>query len=413
MVKRDVVAGEQGSMKQEIVKREEEDGDCIITAVVTAPASRAASSTSRKYESESAARGRMKGKAKAKQNAIKKNTQKAQAKKRSSTNTQPKKNVKEETKVKRPSKALSKVKDEGHFDKTRGAVFRKAPSRKVMERVYRVNCQRMFLLDREQKPEADIKQASSSSSAIPTPLMREEFKVLGSTGNVYTVNIDRKPRCDCPDWMNNGGDPCKHTIFVFLRVLGISQNSHTWYQKALISSELQDIFASARPDPTHSNPSLQSAYLKAASGSKKEEEEEDTGDNSRRRIPQKGDVCPICYEEFAEGISKDLVFCEESCGNPLHKKCASEWSKACKVSLKVLKCIYCRTYMVKKGEVTITKEGNYMNMAGPSSRTRDFSVYSWSSMWAMRRSGAITEEEYRDHFDDYASSGNESDDEIY
>ncbi|PWN33658.1 uncharacterized protein FA14DRAFT_114598, partial [Meira miltonrushii] len=227
----------------------------------------------------------------------------------------------------------------------RGAIFRKAPSQKVMERVHRVNCQRMFLLDREQKPETIFQQASSSSSATQPLVMREEFKVLGSTGNVYTVNIDRQPRCDCPDWMNNGGNPCKHTIFVFLRILGISQNSHTWYQKALLPSELQDIFASARPDPTHSNPSLQSAYLKAVSGSKKEDEEEDTKAEGKRRIPQKGDVCPVCYEEFAEGISKDLVFCEESCGNPLHKKCATEWSKACKGSFQQVTCIYCRANM--------------------------------------------------------------------
>ena len=27
--------------------------------------------------------------------------------------------------------------------------------------------------------------------------LREEFKVLGSTGNVYTVKIDKVPTCDC------------------------------------------------------------------------------------------------------------------------------------------------------------------------------------------------------------------------
>lgn len=27
--------------------------------------------------------------------------------------------------------------------------------------------------------------------------LRETFKVLGSTGNVYTVNIDTLPSCDC------------------------------------------------------------------------------------------------------------------------------------------------------------------------------------------------------------------------
>jgi hypothetical protein len=27
--------------------------------------------------------------------------------------------------------------------------------------------------------------------------LREEFSVLGSTGNVYTVVIDKKPSCNC------------------------------------------------------------------------------------------------------------------------------------------------------------------------------------------------------------------------
>ena len=456
MVKREAVKVEEGFVKQEFVKKEEstpvkkeivkkeeeKDDDCIITSVIERSvnpfdrsifdatslssnmgasksrikASRADALNYRAYESARAANGRMKGKAKAKQNAIKKNCQKAAAKKRSSTNTQIKKNVKQETKEKKPSKVPSKpkkeIKDETKVEDVRGAIFRKAPSGKVKERVDRVNSQRMYLLDREREHETNDQQASSSSNVAPAIVAREEFKVLGSTGNVYTVTIDRQPRCDCPDWLKNGGDPCKHTLFVFLRVLGIHQNSHLWYQKALISSELQYIFANARPDPTYTNPSLQSAYLKAIS-SNKMKDEGDTKINDNCRIPQKGDVCPVCYEEFAEGISKDLVFCEESCGNPLHKKCAIEWSKACKRLSQDATCIYCRAQMIKKGEVTFSKEGDYLNMAGPSSLVdgkRDFSIYSWSSMRAMSRNGTVTEEEYQDYLLGYASGGNESDD---
>ncbi|MCO5573506.1 hypothetical protein L7F22_027277 [Adiantum nelumboides] len=428
MVKREAVKVEEGIVKEEsspvkqefVKKEEEEDDDCIITSVAMASSSRAEPSSYRPYESERAANGRMKGKAKAKWNAIKKNGMKSKAKKSSSLSSKSKKEIKAESKVKKdskkaPSKTKKEIKDEEQNGEKRGAIFRKAPSRKVMERVERVNCQRMFLLDREQKQEGSQQQASSSSNALANLTLREEFKVLGSTGNVYTVTIDREPRCDCPDWKNHAGDPCKHTIFVFLRVLGINQNSHTWYQKSLLTSELQNIFASARPDPTHSNPSLQSAYLKAISGVRKEEDNTKGDDDGKRRVPQKGDVCPVCYEEFAEGISKDLVFCEESCGNPLHKKCATEWSKACKRSYQDVTCIYCRAHMVKKEEVKFSKEGDYMNIAGPSSlvdRNRDFSIYSWSSIWAMRRRGTLSEEQYEDYMVGYVSGGNESDDDL-
>lgn len=40
--------------------------------------------------------------------------------------------------------------------------------------------------------------------------LQEEFSVLGSTGNVYNVVVDHKPRCDCPDAMK--GNHCKHIV---------------------------------------------------------------------------------------------------------------------------------------------------------------------------------------------------------
>ncbi|MCL7034824.1 hypothetical protein MKW94_028868, partial [Papaver nudicaule] len=41
------------------------------------------------------------------------------------------------------------------------------------------------------------------------------FFVLGETGNVYTVMLCRIPSCNCPYWHT----PCKHILFVFLRIL--------------------------------------------------------------------------------------------------------------------------------------------------------------------------------------------------
>jgi hypothetical protein len=45
----------------------------------------------------------------------------------------------------------------------------------------------MFMVDREREGDALV----------------EQFKVLGSTGNVYTVTIGQTPLCDCPDMIKN------------------------------------------------------------------------------------------------------------------------------------------------------------------------------------------------------------------
>lgn len=51
---------------------------------------------------------------------------------------------------------------------------------------------RFFMIEREKDPEA----------------LRETFKVLGSTGNVYTVHIDTLPSCDCTYATNELDAPC-------------------------------------------------------------------------------------------------------------------------------------------------------------------------------------------------------------
>ena len=51
---------------------------------------------------------------------------------------------------------------------------------------------RFFMIERERNPKE----------------LRETFKVLGSTGNVYTVRIDTLPSCDCMFAMGELGALC-------------------------------------------------------------------------------------------------------------------------------------------------------------------------------------------------------------
>ena len=71
----------------------------------------------------------------------------------------------------------------------------------TQERVDRVMCQRFFCIGRERTSETS-----------------EDFKVLGSTGNVYTIRICNVSTCDCPDGQK--GNHCKHIV----RSLQIERN---------------------------------------------------------------------------------------------------------------------------------------------------------------------------------------------
>ena len=79
------------------------------------------------------------------------------------------------------------------------------PSRRISvkytDRLYRALGQRMYLIDQTEKS--------------TTNDLRREYTVLGSTGNVYKVEIGKIVSCNCPDQQL----PCKHIIFVMLRCM--------------------------------------------------------------------------------------------------------------------------------------------------------------------------------------------------
>jgi hypothetical protein len=63
----------------------------------------------------------------------------------------------------------------------------------IRDRIDRAKTQRMFLVSHKQVED-----------------LNEEFIVMGSTGNLYTVKICQVPDCNCPDFMK--GFLCKHIV---------------------------------------------------------------------------------------------------------------------------------------------------------------------------------------------------------
>ncbi|KUI56124.1 E3 ubiquitin-protein ligase Zswim2 [Cytospora mali] len=214
----------------------------------------------------------------------------------------------------------------------------------------------------------------------------ELVELTGSTGNIYIVCIAKQPTCDCPH--AKAGNQCKHVVYVLARVLR-AKLEYT-YQLALLSTELQEIFASAPPivDET------------GAGGGEK--------DKNRKAVD--GD-CPICFEEMEEG-KEGIVWCKAACGQNIHKQCFEMWSSTKKKSdgahAKVT-CPYCRS--VWEGDLDMVNKINkavkvnakgYRNVADQLgiSKKRDYSTYStWWSRHPQNR-GHRYVERYEDDDDD-------------
>ncbi|CAL1705675.1 unnamed protein product [Somion occarium] len=259
-----------------------------------------------------------------------------------------------------PAKRRRKQKDpDTRIPEKRLAIFKKKCPMAIRERAERVATQRMYMIDRARNG-AELK---------------ETFSVLGSTGNVYTVVIDKLPSCNCPDALK--GNHCKHILFIFLKVLQVTQDSGYWYQKALLTSELDDIFSNAPLAPASAvNTRVQEAYASATG-----KRASSSSQGVKKRMPEKDTDCPVCYESMYGTAESTLVFCE-SCGNALHKDCFQQWAKATRGNVN---CVFCRAPWAPATSASgsrsasggiRTSEG-YVNLAGVAglSPVRDTSTY--------------------------------------
>ena len=165
--------------------------------------------------------------------------------------------------------------------------------------------------------------------------------------------------------------------------------------RALLTSELQSIFANAPKAPTAlANTKVRDAYARATGNASTS-----TSSDSKKRIPGPEDSCPICYEDM-HGISQDkLVFCEE-CGNALHTECFAQCSVLGCLSLPAkadssfcvlfagrrrtpqLTCVWCRAKWpvgVKDGAGAKPTSEGYVNLGGVAglSGERDTSSCTW------------------------------------
>ncbi|CAG8466805.1 22995_t:CDS:10 [Racocetra persica] len=222
------------------------------------------------------------------------------------TSSKPKKKKKEK-------KARNKVKEK------RQARVRTICSKKIKDRINRASSQRMYLIDRKEVED-----------------LKKEFTVLGSTGNVYTVTITHIPNCTCPDYQG---------------VLRVNPNSQLIYQRALISKELKVIFSRAPDLGTLASYRVRSLYHVISKGRNGSE------GGVRRRLIE-GD-CPICCDPLRPEHKDQIVWCQNGCGNNIHKECFDQW-KGSRIYTRVT-CVYCRVEWHEHVLERYTEDG-YLNL---------------------------------------------------
>lgn len=239
----------------------------------------------------------------------------------------------------------------------RGARYRSHPSKAVLDRYQRSLRHRLYLIERGDG-------ANTSEAA---------FAVMGANGNVYRCKVGTEPTCNCPDFTKRAGGhghgPCKHLIFVFVRVLKVSRDDAVWWQTRLLHDEVSQVLRDAPAQVSNdcvADGAVRSMYRTMNSGNS----ERISGEGSEasvaaNRKPIEGD-CPVCFENMVDADEtrpQDVTSFCESCGNNFHKVCVQNWTAAHGNPT----CPLCRGDLSKQAPLQ-RQESEYVNLAAFSSQ---------------------------------------------
>ncbi|KAI8327790.1 hypothetical protein BC941DRAFT_446312 [Chlamydoabsidia padenii] len=159
----------------------------------------------------------------------------------------------------------------------------------------------------------------------------EEFKVSGSTGNMYNVVIGPNVRCSCRDFIYRRAH-CKHVLMILLKMFHLQPSSPIFATLHPAQNVLKDIFSTCIPDPAALVPEeLKNLIDKKLHG-------EPVQVKTQRR-PLDSSDCPVCCDEFNEAAIANILFCLV-CGNNIHKQCFDMWQKTRGSNVT---CVYCRS----------------------------------------------------------------------
>lgn len=170
------------------------------------------------------------------------------------------------------------------------------------------------------------------------------FFILGATGNVYTVNLSSTPSCTCPDRTT----PCKHILFVFIRVLRVSLDDSCLWRRTLRPCQLNRLLALPASNETFAGATVREMFHQLffqAGGPS-------TSAGAHVEI-EEGTSCPVCLEEMGKG--EKIVACG-TCRNPIHEECLMAWKKSSR--RRSTNCVLCRARWRNTAE-----QDKYLNLS--------------------------------------------------
>lgn len=171
-----------------------------------------------------------------------------------------------------------------------------------------------------------------------------DYLVMGSTGNIYSVSIQKQPQCTCPDYKQRK-KRCKHIYFVLLRIMKVKNEDQLEYSDADLIQMIKNI-----PEITKNlivNKKVAEEYKKIDSKTGLVEKNMDADD-----------LCPICLDDLNNG--QPIDYCKFSCGKCIHEACLKMWIQGSKSN----KCLFCTQPWTKSHEQT-----EYVNLGKMAKQT--------------------------------------------
>nr|CAD1842207.1 unnamed protein product [Ananas comosus var. bracteatus] len=180
-----------------------------------------------------------------------------------------------------------------------------------------------------------------------------DFFVLGATGNVYAVTLSAPaPSCTCPD---RAPVPCKHVLFVLLRVLGLSFNDACVWLRQLRPCQLARLLAAPTAPGVLAGARARARFHELFSGRRSAAARDGEGDAVRARD---GGGCARCvWRRWGGdgGDGKEVAVCS-ACGNWVHGECMTRWKRS--RGRRAASCVVCRARWRERRE-----RNRYINLS--------------------------------------------------
>ncbi|KAH7657649.1 Mitogen-activated protein kinase kinase kinase protein [Dioscorea alata] len=186
-----------------------------------------------------------------------------------------------------------------------------------------------------------------------------QFFILGATGNVYTVTLTATPSCTCPDRTI----PCKHILFVLLRVLRLPFDDVCLRRRVLRPCHLTRLLAIPTSAATLAGPRARERFHQLYSTPAGI-----LNMHTRPRPLEEGTLCPICLEPMSDDDDGGALVTCRTCGNSLHGECLAKWRRS--RGRRAATCVVCRSRWQEQRD-----QERYINLAAFAGEDDDNNDY--------------------------------------